>query len=99
MSLRTPGALSYDRGQARQIIKLSIPALGAAVLFHSGFVVYQFAIFQLDAMSMAAHRAAIAIQSLAFLPAHGFQAAAASVSGRLLGCRTKEGGSPECLEK
>ncbi|NCF54699.1 MAG: MATE family efflux transporter [Planctomycetia bacterium] len=90
LSLRTPGALSYHRGQARQIIKLSIPALGAAVLFHSGFVVYQFAIFQLDAMSMAAHRAAIAIQSLAFLPAHGFQAAAASVSGRLLGCGQKK---------
>ena len=39
---------------------------------------------------MAAHRAAIAIQSLAFLPAHGFQAAAASVAGRLLGAGQTE---------
>ncbi len=85
ISLRLPGALRFNGGEAKQIIHLSIPALGAAVLFHSGFVVYQFAIFKLDALSMAAHRAAIAIQSLAFLPAHGFQAAAASVAGRLLG--------------
>ncbi|OUU24543.1 MAG: hypothetical protein CBC13_03355 [Planctomycetia bacterium TMED53] len=85
ISLSIPGALRFEVAQARQIIRLSIPAFGAAVLFHSGFIVYQFAIFHLDARSMAAHRAAIAIQSLAFLPAHGFQAAAASVVGRLLG--------------
>ena len=85
ISLRLPGALRFDGNEARQILRLSLPALGAAFLFHSGFIVYQFAIFKLDAMSMAAHRAAIAIQSLAFLPAHGFQAAAASVAGRLLG--------------
>ena len=90
VTLRIPGALKFDLQEARQILKLSLPALGAAFLFHSGFVVYQFAIFKLDAMSMAAHRAAIAIQSLAFLPAHGFQAAAASFAGRLLGAGQTE---------
>lgn len=90
ISLRIPGALGFSWTEARQIIRLSLPALGAAVLFHSGFVVYQFAIFKLDARSMAAHRAAIAIQSLAFLPSHGFQAAAASVVGRLLGAGHRE---------
>ncbi|MDE0959965.1 MAG: MATE family efflux transporter [Planctomycetota bacterium] len=85
LSLRIPGALRFDMEQARETIRLSTPALGAALLFHSGFVVYQFAILKLDASSMAAHRVAIAIQSMAFLPAQGFQSAAASVCGRLLG--------------
>ena len=85
LSLTFSGLFRFDHQQAREITRLSAPALGAALLFHSGFVVYQFAIFGLDSTSMAAHRIAIAIQSMAFLPAHGFQAAAASVSGRLLG--------------
>ena len=85
ISLRIPGALRFDLSQAKETIRHSAPAFGAALLFHSGFVVYQLAILKLDATSMAAHRIAISIQSMAFLPAHGFQAAAASVSGRLLG--------------
>jgi len=85
LSWKTPGAMRFDVNQARETIRHSSPALGAALLFHSGFVVYQFAILKLDATSMAAHRIAITIQSLAFLPAHGFQSAASSVSGRLLG--------------
>ena len=84
------GLFRFDRVQSREIIRLSAPALGAALLFHSGFVVYQFAIFGLDSTAMAAHRIAISIQSMAFLPAHGFQAAAASVSGRLLGAGHKD---------
>ncbi len=85
LSLRIPGALRFDVAQARETIRHSSPALGAALLFHSGFVVYQFAILKLDASSMAAHRVAISIQSMAFLPSVGFQSAAASVCGRLLG--------------
>jgi putative MATE family efflux protein len=85
LSLSFSGMFYFDREQSREIIRVSAPALGAALLFHSGFVVYQFAIFGLDSTAMAAHRVAITIQSMAFLPAHGFQAAAASVSGRLLG--------------
>ena len=79
------GGLIFDREQATPMIRVSLPVLAGAVIFHSGFFYYQLAIFELDEMAMAAHRVAIALQSAAFLPAHGFAVAAASIAGRLLG--------------
>ncbi len=70
---------------ARELLRVSGPALLGALIFHSGFLVYQAAILGLDPESIAAHRVAITLQSLGFLPAAGFYISAASLSGRLLG--------------
>lgn len=78
------------RADLRRIGTVSLPALADAVAFHSGFLVYQLAVFHLTTVDMAAHRLAINLQALAFLPAMGFQVSAASLSGRLLGA-----GQPE----
>jgi putative MATE family efflux protein len=79
-----------EKGIAREILRISAPALVGAVTFHAGFLVYQSAIFGLDPSAIAAHRVAITLQSLGFLPAAGFHAAAASLSGRLLGAGDRE---------
>ncbi len=71
----------------RELIHVSIPAMFDAVLFHTGFLIYQLAIFELPESDMAAHRVAITLQSLAFMPAAGFYAAAGSVSARTIGAR------------
>ena len=78
-------ARHFDREVARELLRISGPAFIGAVIFHSGFIVYQVAIFGLSAPMIAAHRVAITLQSLGFLPAAGFYSSAASLSGRLLG--------------
>jgi putative MATE family efflux protein len=75
----------WSRDTARELLRISGPAFLGALIFHSGFLVYQAAIFGLPAPSIAAHRVAITIQSIGFLTAAGFYASAASLSGRLLG--------------
>lgn len=74
-----------EPGIAREIVRISAPALAGAVTFHAGFLVYQSAIFGLDPTDIGAHRVAITLQSLGFLPAAGFHGSAASLSGRLIG--------------
>jgi len=90
LRLGVRGASPAARGVTRELLRISAPAFVGAVAFHSGFLVYQSAIYGLDQTSIAAHRVAITIQSLGFLPAAGFHAAAASLSGRLLGAGDRE---------
>ncbi len=75
----------WSRDRSRELFAVSLPALLDAVIFHAGFMIYQLAIYSLDDNQIAAHRVAITLQSAAFMPAAGFYAAAASLSGRLLG--------------
>lgn len=75
----------HDRAHVRSILHITAPAFVEAVIFHAGFVAYQLAIYHLTETSIAAHRIAITLQSLAFLPATGFLVSASSLSGRLLG--------------
>ncbi len=78
------------RAVVAELVRISTPALIGAAIFHIGFLVYQMAIFGLDDTSIAAHRVAITLQSLGFLPAAGFYISAASLSGRLLGAGDRE---------
>ena len=80
----------FDRSVARELIRISGPALGGALIFHSGFLLYQVAIFDLSAELIAAHRVSITLQSLGFLPAAGFYFSAASLAGRSLGAGDRE---------
>lgn len=94
LSLPWSQFLRWNRRWARKIVAISAPALLDAVIFHAGFMVYQLAIYDLDQVAVAAHRVAITIQSAAFLPAVGFAASAASLSGRLLGA-----GQPDAAQR
>ncbi|MCA8961017.1 MAG: MATE family efflux transporter [Planctomycetes bacterium] len=90
LEMRTADFVRFSRRWARDLIRVSLPALVDAVIFHVGFMVYQLAILSLDGTQIAAHRVAITVQSAAFMPAAGFYAAAASLSGRLLGAGKAE---------
>ncbi|MEM7167951.1 MAG: MATE family efflux transporter [Planctomycetota bacterium] len=85
LQLRWSDLSFQDRAGLRSVLAISSPAFVEALIFHSGFIVYQLAIYQLNESSIAAHRIAITLQSLAFLPATGFLVSASSLSGRLLG--------------
>ena len=90
LSLDWRFARHWNRTVARELIRISGPAFLGAVIFHGGFIIYQVAIFGLSAPLIAAHRVAITLQSLGFLPAAGFYSSAASLSGRLLGKGDRE---------
>jgi Na+-driven multidrug efflux pump len=55
------------------------------LLLQSGFLVYNKVITRLGVIPMAAHRAAITVESLTFLPAYGFAVAGSAVVGQYLG--------------
>ena len=80
----------YERSVARELLRISGPALAGAAIFHSGFLIYQVAIFDLSPELIAAHRVSITLQSLGFLPAAGFYFSAASLAGRSLGAGDRD---------
>ncbi len=71
----------------RSLLRISMPSGLEAVLFHAGFLLYQRAVFALGETAIAAHRVAITLESVAFMPAYGFHIAAATLSGQMLGAR------------
>jgi len=70
---------------AREIARISVPSAGEQAVFHAGFLLFSRAVTGLGEVAMAAHQAAISIESLSFMPADGFGTAAATVVGQKLG--------------
>jgi putative MATE family efflux protein len=90
-SARSPIVLSRSalRGVTREslgrLVRVSIPAAAEPLLLQSGFLVYNKAITLLGTMPMAAHRAAITVESMTFMPAYGFAVAGSAIVGQNLG--------------
>lgn len=90
---RSPIRLSLGglRGVTREsigrLVRVSVPAAVEPVILQSGFLLYNKAITQLGVTAMAAHRAAITVESLTFMPAYGFAVAGSAVVGQFLGAK------------
>jgi putative MATE family efflux protein len=88
---RSPIRLSWAglRGVARRdvarLLRVSTPAAVEPLLLQTGFLIYNKAITRLGVIPMAAHRAAITVESLTFMPAYGFAVAGSAVVGQYLG--------------
>src|SRR5579862_1547032 len=74
-----------SRDSLRRLIRVSVPAAVEPLLLQSGFLVYNKAITMLGTIPMAAHRAAITVESLTFMPSYGFAVAGSAVVGQCLG--------------
>jgi putative MATE family efflux protein len=72
-------------GTLRRLSRIAFPSGVEAAVFHAAFLLYQNAVFRLGAAPIAAHRVAITLESLAFMPAYGFHLAAATLAGQRLG--------------
>ena len=80
------GALrGVTRDSIARLVRVSIPAAAEPLLLQTGFLIYNKAITMLGTMPMAAHRAAITVESMTFMPAYGFAVAASAVVGQYLG--------------
>jgi MATE family, multidrug efflux pump len=76
---------AVTRESLSRLIRVSVPAAIEPVILQSGFLVYNKAITLLGTTAMAAHRAAITIESLTFMPGWGFAVAGSAIVGQFLG--------------
>lgn len=74
-----------DRAAMARLLRVTAPAAAEPVILQSGFLVYNKAITLLGTLPMAAHRAAITVESLTFMPGYGFAVAGSALVGRFLG--------------
>jgi len=94
------GLRSVTRESVSRLVRVSAPAAVEPLLLQSGFLIYNRAITDLGVIPMAAHRAAITVESLSFMPAWGFAVAGSAVVGQYLGAGRSDkadAGFRECL--
>jgi len=73
------------RESLARLVRVSIPAGVEPVILQSGFLAYNKVISLLGLVPMAAHRAAITVESMTFMPSYGFAVAGSAVVGQYLG--------------
>lgn len=67
------------------LVRIGTPAFGEAVAYQSAYLLFSRLVASLGTQALAAHRIAISVESLAFMPAEGFRIAAATLTGQSLG--------------
>ena len=83
LGMRMPGA--GWRAEAREVWRVSLPALAERVVYHLGYLGYVLMIARLGDDVMAANQALISVESICFLSADGFGIAAAALVAQKLG--------------
>ena len=83
--LSAAGLRGVTRESVGRLARVSIPAAVEPLMLQTGFLIYNRAITELGVISMAAHRAAITVESITFMPAYGFAVAGSAVVGQYLG--------------
>ena len=83
--LSIAGLRGVTRESVARLLRVSTPAAVEPLLLQTGFLLYNKVITRLGVIPMAAHRAAITVESLTFMPAYGFAVAGSAVVGQYLG--------------
>jgi putative MATE family efflux protein len=73
-----------------QMLRLSGPAAVDAVVLRSGSLLFQRIIAALGTVALAAHRIAVNVESLSFMPGWGMSVATSTLVGQSLGARKPE---------
>jgi putative MATE family efflux protein len=88
---------SAFRGIARdsvaRLLRVTLPAAAEPLVVQAGFLVFTRFVNALGAEAAAAHRVAITVESLSFMPGAGFSIACAALVGQRLGARDPAGAS------
>lgn len=71
----------------RKLIRLSLPPAIEPIIIQTGFLAYYKVITSLGEESLAAHRAAISLESISFIPCAGFAVACGALVGQFLGAK------------
>lgn len=71
----------------RRLLKVTIPATIEPVVMQTGFLLSMKVLVLLGKLPLAAHRAAVTVESLSFMPGFGFSVACSALVGQYLGER------------
>lgn len=75
------------RESAARLARVTGPAVVEPLLLQSGFLVFSKAVTMLGSAPAAAHRAAVTVESLSYMPGYGFAVACSALVGQYLGAR------------
>jgi putative MATE family efflux protein len=73
------------RESVERLWRVTGPALVEPLLLQTGFLVYSKSVTLLGMVPVAAHRAAITVESLSYMPGYGFSVACSALVGQYLG--------------
>jgi len=78
---------SVTRHSAARLARVTGPALVEPILLQTGFLIFSKAVTTLGSAPAAAHRAAVTVESLSYMPGYGFSVACSALVGQYLGAR------------
>ncbi|HEU4335586.1 MAG TPA: MATE family efflux transporter [Candidatus Eisenbacteria bacterium] len=73
------------RASIARLARVTGPALVEPILLQSGFLIFSKAVTSLGSAPAAAHRAAVTVESLSYMPGYGFSIACSALVGQYLG--------------
>jgi putative MATE family efflux protein len=85
--------LSFDslkkvtRASVARLGRVTGPAIVEPLLLQTGFLIFSKAVTLLGSAPAAAHRAAVTVESLSYMPGYGFAVACSALVGQYLGAR------------
>ncbi len=80
-----------SRDSLRTVFKISLPASLEPFLVRTGFLLFTRIVTSMGTLAIAAHRIAVAIESLSFMPGLAFSMACATLVGQKIGERSESG--------
>jgi putative MATE family efflux protein len=83
--LSTASLRAVTRASIARLLRVSVPAALEPLVLQSGFLAFTKLVTGLGATSMAAHRTALAVESLTFMGGYGFVMAGSALVGQSLG--------------
>ena len=92
----TIGKTKPDRDLLGQIFRIGIPSALERLSISSGQIVFFRVVSSLGTASLAAHQLANTAESIAYMPAFGFQIAATTLVGQMVGARDFDGARKSC---
>jgi len=84
------GAASFRRvtgGSMRRLLRVSLPAAVEPLLLQVGFLIFIQMMGRLGENALAAHRVAVAVESISFMPGWGLSIACGAIVGQYLGAK------------
>jgi putative MATE family efflux protein len=88
--IRLRSFLQISKESIWRVVRISLPAAAEPLGVHTGFLAFMAIVARLGTTSYAAHRVAIAVESLGFMMAEAYVAVTAALVGQSLGAKRKE---------